>query len=183
MHHGASPAAARPGTAPEAGHSRQYDRRNDQLCKHVEHRDAAFRSEPLSVVRGFVFPGQFVKWRLVTARPVDLLRHVEFLSLVIFDVDTVLRAPAVAFPVNASGGHTLTESLEGRRCNRTKKPRKPRHSGCDRVRRLYASGRAAGKRSRPDFHLARKPGTANTPGGGPRGIPGLEAIVRCSRAA
>jgi hypothetical protein len=59
----------------------------------------------LGIVRGLIFPRQFVERRLVASCPVAILRNVEFLVLVIFYAGTVLIAPAVTFSVEAARFH------------------------------------------------------------------------------
>jgi hypothetical protein len=54
---------------------------------------------PLRIVRGLIFPRQFIEWWLITSCPVAILWHVEFLAFVIFDVGTVLIAPAITFSI------------------------------------------------------------------------------------
>jgi hypothetical protein len=62
-------------------------------------------TEALGIVRGLIFPRQFIERRLVASCPVAILRNVEFLVLVILYAGTVLIAPAVTFSIEAARFH------------------------------------------------------------------------------
>ena len=60
---------------------------------------------PLDVISGVVFPRQLLKRRLIATSAATIFCKVEFLMLVIFHADTVLRAPAISFSVDAMRCH------------------------------------------------------------------------------
>ena len=57
------------------------------------------------IVRTLVLPRQFIEGWLVASFSVAIFGYIEFLVLVIFDVGTVLVAPAVPFAVDATRFH------------------------------------------------------------------------------
>ena len=61
---------------------------------------AGYRADGFTSLFDLVFPRQLIKRRLVATGSVTIFRHVELLMLVVFDSNTMLSAPAVAFSID-----------------------------------------------------------------------------------
>jgi hypothetical protein len=66
----------------------------------------SYRVDGFTALFDFVFPRQLIKRRLVATSAVTIFRYVDLLMfIVVFDPNTMLSAPAVAFSVNPTCLH------------------------------------------------------------------------------
>jgi len=66
---------------------------------------AGYRADGFTSLFNLIFPRQLIKRRLVATSAVTIFRYVEHLMLVVFDPNTMLSAPAVAFSINPTCFH------------------------------------------------------------------------------